>query len=219
MRMAEKSLLLQILDQIWKDHLLHLDHLRQGINLRAYAQRDPLNEYKREAFDLFEAMLANLRQTVTQVLSHLEVRMQQPEPPPRLRPRIQPPRCRSQHQSGRGRWPWPAATSWRSIRPILRPGARYRAMRPAPAARAGSSSSAMGASPEPPSLRAEPVEPIAVALLLAMLATLAVLMVGLVGFFQRRRVQRALRQQLMRARVGLQLLAVMLLGLLFLTQC
>ena len=65
MRMAEKSLLLQFLDQIWKDHLLQLDHLRQGINLRAYAQRDPLNEYKREAFELFEAMLANLREQVT----------------------------------------------------------------------------------------------------------------------------------------------------------
>ena len=56
--MAEKSLLLQILDQIWKEHLLQLDHLRQGIGLRAYGQRDPLNEYKREAFELFEAMLA-----------------------------------------------------------------------------------------------------------------------------------------------------------------
>ena len=55
--MAEKSLLLQLLDQTWKDHLLSLDHLRQGINLRAYAQRDPLNEYKREAFELFEDML------------------------------------------------------------------------------------------------------------------------------------------------------------------
>jgi preprotein translocase subunit SecA len=79
MRMAEKSLLLQLLDQTWKDHLLSLDHLRQGINLRAYAQRDPLNEYKREAFDLFEAMLANLRDQVTSVLSHVEMRM---EPPP-----------------------------------------------------------------------------------------------------------------------------------------
>jgi preprotein translocase subunit SecA len=78
MRMAEKSLLLQLLDQIWKDHLLSLDHLRQGINLRAYAQRDPLNEYKREAFELFEAMLANLRQHVTSVLSHIELRVQQP---------------------------------------------------------------------------------------------------------------------------------------------
>src|SRR3546814_17957375 len=79
MRMAERSLLLQLLDQQWKDHLLSLDHLRQGINLRAYAQKDPLNEYKREAFSLFEAMLASLRPVVTSVLSHLEIRMQAPE--------------------------------------------------------------------------------------------------------------------------------------------
>ncbi|MEZ5838570.1 MAG: preprotein translocase subunit SecA [Geminicoccaceae bacterium] len=76
-RMVEKNLLLQILDHLWKDHLLHLDHLRQGIHLRGYGQRDPLNEYKREAFDLFESMLDKLRETVTQVLSHLEIRMQQ----------------------------------------------------------------------------------------------------------------------------------------------
>ena len=73
MRMAEKSLLLQLLDQIWKDHLLSLDHLRQGINLRAYAQKDPLNEYKREAFDLFSEMLVRLREQVTGVMSHLEI--------------------------------------------------------------------------------------------------------------------------------------------------
>jgi len=79
MRAAEKSLLLQVLDHLWKEHLLQLDHLRQGIHLRGFGQRDPLNEYKREAFGLFEAMLANLRQTVTQVLAHMEVR--QPEPP------------------------------------------------------------------------------------------------------------------------------------------
>jgi preprotein translocase subunit SecA len=78
MRMAEKSLLLQLLDQIWKDHLLSLDHLRQGINLRAYAQRDPLNEYKREAFELFQGMLVSLRQHVTSVLSHIELRVPQP---------------------------------------------------------------------------------------------------------------------------------------------
>jgi preprotein translocase subunit SecA len=78
-RMAEKSILLQILDQTWKDHLLSLDHLRQGINLRAYAQRDPLNEYKREAFELFEGMLVQLRDQVTSVLSHIELRF---DPPP-----------------------------------------------------------------------------------------------------------------------------------------
>jgi preprotein translocase subunit SecA len=74
--MAEKSLLLQILDHLWKEHLLQLDHLRQGIHLRGYGQRDPLNEYKREAFALFETMLGRLRETVTQVLAHLEIRMQ-----------------------------------------------------------------------------------------------------------------------------------------------
>jgi preprotein translocase subunit SecA len=78
MRMAEKSLLLQLLDQAWKDHLLSLDHLRQGINLRAYGQRDPLNEYKREAFELFETMLSTLRETVTSVLCHVELRVQRP---------------------------------------------------------------------------------------------------------------------------------------------
>src|SRR5690348_4866498 len=95
MRMAEKSLLLQLLDQSWKDHLLQLDHLRQGINLRAYAQRDPLNEYKREAFQLFGDMLVGLRETVTRVLAFVELRVQRgdgeeaaaPVPPPR-RPQL-----------------------------------------------------------------------------------------------------------------------------------
>ena len=74
MRMAEKSLLLQVLDQQWKEHLLALDQLRQGIGLRAYAQKDPLNEYKREAFHMFELMLDKMRRTVTMALSHVEVR-------------------------------------------------------------------------------------------------------------------------------------------------
>jgi len=73
MRMAEKSLLLQVLDQQWKEHLLQLEQLRQGINLRAYAQKDPLNEYKREAFAMFESMLGSMRRTVTLALSHVEV--------------------------------------------------------------------------------------------------------------------------------------------------
>jgi len=80
MRNVEKSLLLQLLDQTWKDHLLSLDHLRQGINLRAYAQRDPLNEYKREAFELFEGMLVHLRDQITSVLSHIELRFEPPPP-------------------------------------------------------------------------------------------------------------------------------------------
>jgi preprotein translocase subunit SecA len=78
MRMAEKSLLLQILDQLWKEHLLTLDHLRGGIGLRAYGQRDPLNEYKAEAFNLFDALLHRLRESVTQVLAHVELRFEEP---------------------------------------------------------------------------------------------------------------------------------------------
>jgi preprotein translocase subunit SecA len=98
MRLAERSLLLQILDQTWKEHLLSLDHLRQGINLRAYAQRDPLNEYKHEAFVLFQEMLNHLRQAVTSVLCHVELRVQRAEDqgqavpsepmPPSPRPRM-----------------------------------------------------------------------------------------------------------------------------------
>ena len=80
MRMLEKSLLLQLLDQTWKEHLLTLDHLRGGIGLRAYGQRDPLNEYKGEAYNLFETMLDNLRKTVSQVLAHVEIQTEAQAP-------------------------------------------------------------------------------------------------------------------------------------------
>ena len=85
MRMAEKNLLLQILDQHWKDHLLRLDHLRQGIGLRAFGQKNPLNEYKREAFDMFQDMLGRLREGVTQLLSHIEIQVNAPEAVPQPR--------------------------------------------------------------------------------------------------------------------------------------
>lgn len=78
LRSAEKSILLRMLDQCWKDHLLRLDHLRQGIQLRAYAQSNPLNEYKREAFVLFQEMLQRLREETILIISHLE--MQIPDP-------------------------------------------------------------------------------------------------------------------------------------------
>jgi preprotein translocase subunit SecA len=71
--------LLQMLDQVWKEHLLTLDHLRQGIGLRAYGQRDPLNEYKNEAFNLFNAMLQHLRERVTSLMARVELA---PPPPP-----------------------------------------------------------------------------------------------------------------------------------------
>ena len=78
-RQVEKSVLMQLFDQSWKDHLLHLDHLRQGIGLRAYGQKDPLNEYKREAFNLFSDLLTGLRESVVNVLATLQLRT---EPPP-----------------------------------------------------------------------------------------------------------------------------------------
>lgn len=73
MNRVEKAIILQMLDQHWKDHLLALDHLRQGINLRAFGQRDPLNEYKAEAFEMFESMLNALRESVTRTLSFVEI--------------------------------------------------------------------------------------------------------------------------------------------------
>jgi preprotein translocase subunit SecA len=88
MRMVEKSLLLQILDQNWKEHLLQLDYMRQAIGLRAYAQRDPLNEYKREAFNLFENLLTRLREAVTALLARVEIQTEaHPNPEEALRPR------------------------------------------------------------------------------------------------------------------------------------
>jgi len=75
MRTVEKSILLQHLDQLWKEHLLTLDHLREGISLRAYAQRDPLNEYKSEAFQLFEGMLNRLREQVTSSLAIISIQV------------------------------------------------------------------------------------------------------------------------------------------------
>jgi len=79
MRSIEKQLLLMVLDKQWKDHLLTLDHLRHGIFLRAYGQRDPLNEYKREAFELFETMIAEVRDEVTMLLSRVELQAAEPK--------------------------------------------------------------------------------------------------------------------------------------------
>jgi preprotein translocase subunit SecA len=91
----EKSVLLQTLDQVWKEHLLALDYLRQGIGLRAYGQRDPLNEYKREAFMLFNGLTEELKERVTHVLSHVTVAeapaAAAPPPPPPMTALHEPP--------------------------------------------------------------------------------------------------------------------------------
>ncbi len=78
-RYVEKSVLLQTLDHLWREHLVMLEHLRQVIGLRGYGQRDPLNEYKAEAFNLFETMIGRLREAVTGQLMRVEI-VQAPSP-------------------------------------------------------------------------------------------------------------------------------------------
>src|SRR5271155_5470562 len=79
LRYVEKSILLQTLDHLWREHLVMLDHLRQVIGLRGYGQRDPLNEYKAEAFSLFETMSQSLREAVTAQLMRIEIMAAPPE--------------------------------------------------------------------------------------------------------------------------------------------
>jgi len=79
MRALEKMILLDVLDRQWKDHLLSLDHLRHGIGLRAYGQRDPLNENKQESFELFQSMLVEVRAETTMLLARVELRVPEPE--------------------------------------------------------------------------------------------------------------------------------------------
>jgi preprotein translocase subunit SecA len=73
MRLNEKYLLLQVIDQQWKDHLLNIDHLKEGIGLRGYGQRDPLIEYKKESFEMFQEMMERIQDRVVKVLWKIEL--------------------------------------------------------------------------------------------------------------------------------------------------
>ena len=75
-RKLERHIMLQVLDNLWKEHLATMDHLRQGIHLRAYAQKNPKQEYKREAFELFQSMLHNLKHEVVRFLSNVKIQRQ-----------------------------------------------------------------------------------------------------------------------------------------------
>ena len=125
MRYVEKQVLLQTLDHLWREHLVVLDHLRQVIGWRGMAQRDPLNEYKSEAFELFDALITRLREMVTAQLMRVEVAHERP-PEPQLPP------MQASHFD-----PRPARMNWRLRRstPTSRP-ANSRRWR-WPAARAG----------------------------------------------------------------------------------
>lgn len=88
MTYVERSVMLQTLDHLWREHLVNLDHLRSVVGFRGYAQRDPLNEYKGEAFELFQAMLGNLRQAVTAQLMRVELVREAAEAPPLQAPQM-----------------------------------------------------------------------------------------------------------------------------------
>lgn len=81
MQYVERSVILQTLDHLWREHIVNLDHLRSVIGFRGYAQRDPLQEYKSEAFELFQALLGNLRQAVTAQLMRVELVREAAEAP------------------------------------------------------------------------------------------------------------------------------------------
>ncbi|MBN9550807.1 MAG: SEC-C domain-containing protein, partial [Alphaproteobacteria bacterium] len=82
MNYVERSVVLQTLDHLWREHIVNLDHLRSVVGFRGYAQRDPLQEYKGEAFELFQGMLGNLRQAVTAQLMRVELVRQAADAPP-----------------------------------------------------------------------------------------------------------------------------------------
>jgi preprotein translocase subunit SecA len=88
MAYVERSVVLQSLDHLWREHLVNLDHLRSVVGFRGYAQRDPLNEYKGEAFELFQAMLGNLRQVVTGQLMRVELVREAADAPPPQAPEM-----------------------------------------------------------------------------------------------------------------------------------
>ena len=156
-RYVEKSILLQTLDHLWREHLLMLEHLRQVIGLRGYGQRDPLNEYKAEAFNLFEAMIAKLREAVTAQLMRVEIVQAPPSEEPQNLPymeahKIDPTTGEDEFVRDAPRWRPRFAGNGNgtcarpSIRTIRRPGARSAATIPARAARARSTSTATAGS-------------------------------------------------------------------------
>jgi preprotein translocase subunit SecA len=86
LRTLERWVMLHVIDSQWKDHLLSMDHMKEGIGLRGYGQRDPLTEYKREAFDLFEEMVDRVRTSVTELLFKMQVARDAAAPEPAPRP-------------------------------------------------------------------------------------------------------------------------------------
>lgn len=138
MAYIERSVLLQTIDNLWREHIVNLDHLRSVVGFRGYAQRDPLQEYKAEAFELFQALLANMREGVTAQMMRVEIVREAP----RSRP------CQSCMVTTKIRRParmnLPPLMAWSPLRTAIpsipRPGARLDAMKCVLAAPASASS-------------------------------------------------------------------------------
>src|SRR5579864_3785843 len=96
MRLHEKYLLLQVIDQQWKDHLLNIDHLKEGIGLRGYGQRDPLVEYKKESFDLFQEMMERIQDRVVKYLWRMEIVLEQEQETQRVQRSLPPQKPKQQ---------------------------------------------------------------------------------------------------------------------------
>jgi preprotein translocase subunit SecA len=99
MQQVEKLIMLQVLDNLWKEHLGNMDHLRQGINLRAYAQKNPKQEYKRESFELFRLLLDNIKAEVVQVLFRIQIASKEEIAEAEERNRLQQENLKLQHAS------------------------------------------------------------------------------------------------------------------------
>ncbi|HEY3053780.1 MAG TPA: preprotein translocase subunit SecA [Thermoanaerobaculia bacterium] len=102
MRLHEKYLLLQVIDQQWKDHLLMIDHLKEGIGLRGYGQRDPLIEYKKESFDMFQEMMERIQDRVVKYLWKIDVVVEREAEQQQRQRQPQPPRQKPMFLSGGG---------------------------------------------------------------------------------------------------------------------
>ena len=129
MRQVERQMMLQVLDNLWKEHLATMDHLRQGIHLRSYGQKNPKQEYKREAFGLFEELLSSIKHDTIRVLSHIRIRreeeIKEEEERRRLEAEAQMARAQFQHEdadSALGSDDAPAAEGEDQAKPFVRDG-------------------------------------------------------------------------------------------------
>ncbi len=104
LRNFEKQMLLRVVDDLWKDHLTTMDHLRHGIHLRGYAQKNPKQEYKRESFNLFQELLDSIKRDTIRVLSHVQVRREDP--------------AEEEERMRREAEAWPSACSSSTLRPL-----------------------------------------------------------------------------------------------------